>query len=144
MSVGWHRGGLLAAEPSWRAEQPTPPYPSLPRGASQDHSSSRLPPNTAATTQLTFSRTETSEVFPPAFSCLSYHLWYQIGGRMAMSMRCSCPAKRRNLLARKCCACFPESLSPECVCFDVFAQGEPEAEAEGFHFSQRCAVKPSS
>lgn len=52
---------------------------------------------------------------------------------MAMSMRCSCPAKRRNLRARKCCVCFPESLSPECVCFDVFAQGE--AEAEGFHFS---------
>lgn len=60
---------------------------------------------------------------------------------MAMSMRCSCPAKRRNLRARKCCVCFPESLSPECVCFDVFAQGE--AEAEGFLFSQHCAVKPS-
>lgn len=43
---------------------------------------------------------------PAALSCLSYHLWYQIGGRMAASWIHSCPERRRNLQARKLLCVF--------------------------------------
>lgn len=42
--------------------------------------------------------------------------------------------KKKELARQEMSVCFPGSLSPERVCFDVFAGGEPEAAAEGFHF----------
>lgn len=52
--------------------------------------------------------------------------------------------KKKVLASQEMCMCFPESLSPGCVCYDEFAEGEAEAAAEGFHFSQYYAVNPIS
>lgn len=57
---------------------------------------------------------------------------------MAMSTSC----KKKEPASQEMCVFFPENLSPEGVCFDVFAEGGAEA-AEGFSFSQSHAVKIS-
>lgn len=104
----WDGAGMGSLLLSPRGEQHSQPHltQTCPEETIRIVQAAKLPPNRAATTQLTFSWTENSEMFIPAFSCLSYHLWYQIGGRMAMSVRCSCPEKRRNLQARKCVCVF--------------------------------------
>lgn len=67
---------------------------------------------------IAFSRTEAPGMTLAVLSCLSYHVGYEIWGRMGTSRISPCHGRRRNLHGKEGHECFPIDLTPGCSCFD--------------------------